>query len=69
MFARTSRIEIVFRILVIVAILFNAPLNSFSVKAADGTTTPTETATEPSTMEPTAVCSVSEPVRQMREKN
>lgn len=41
MFASTSRIEIAFRILMIVAMLLSAPLNSFSVQAANETATPT----------------------------
>lgn len=41
MFARKPRTEIVYRILLITAIFLSAPLNSFSVHAAD----PTQTAT------------------------
>ena len=50
MFARNTRTELVFRILIAVAILLGAPLNSFSVLAADAsqadTAQPNPTATD-----------------------
>jgi hypothetical protein len=53
MFAFNLRREIVVRILLIIAILFNAPMSSFSAHAAEETGTPAPTITDTPTTEPT----------------
>jgi hypothetical protein len=51
MFAFNQRKEIIVRVLLIVAILFSAPMNSFTARAADETGTPTPTVTDTPTTE------------------